>query len=71
MRLFDLLELMDGNENILVVRGFQTVYHGLVDNVPRSVYRQEVIHQGFYSDGGTFLGIRFELALDEGECDNE
>lgn len=71
MKLFNLLELMDGNENILVVRGHETVYHGLVDNVPLSVFRQDVVHQGFYSDGGTFLGIRFELPLDEGEYDNE
>lgn len=61
MRLFDLLELMDGNEIILVTKENDTVYRGIVDNVPRSVYNQDVTHQEFYSDGGTFRGIRFEI----------
>ena len=65
MRLVNFLVKMDRNENILVVKGNQTVYHGLVGNVPLSICEQEVKRQGFYSDGGTFLGIRFELLPDE------
>lgn len=68
MRLFDLLGLMDGNERILVKKGDETLYIGIVDTVPNAVYRQDVIRQTFYSDGGSFRGIRFEVKPDvEGE----
>ena len=63
MKLFDLLELMEGNAHIFVKKGGATIYEGKVDNVTREVYTQEVIHQEVYSDGGAW-GIRFELKED-------
>lgn len=60
MRLFALLELMDGDAYIFVKKGDEEIYRGKVDNVPCYVYRQQVEHQEVYSDGGS-LGICFEL----------
>lgn len=60
MRLFDLLKLMDGGAYIFVKKGCSTMYQGKVDNVPLYVFKQEVLHQEIYSDGGA-CGICFEL----------
>ena len=60
MRLFDLLKLMEGNAHIFVKKGGATIYEGKVDNVPCCVYRQQIVHQEVYSDGGA-RGICFEL----------
>jgi hypothetical protein len=60
MRLFVLLELMDGDAYIFVERGEEEIYEGKVNNVPYCVYNQMVAHQEVYSDGGA-RGICFEL----------
>lgn len=60
MRLFDLLALMDYNAYIFVKKGESYIYKGMVEDTPRYIFNQDVIHQAFYSDGGA-CGICFEL----------